>query len=194
MTPAGRRAGNPDTRTEILEAARDEFGESGYRRATIRGIARRASVDPALIHHYFGTKDELFAASIALPFAPGDLMDGVFEGGRDGAGRRLARAFFTIWETEQARASLLGVLRTAISGDERATAAFREFLLEALRDHLAAHIDGDDARLRAVTVASHLVGMAITRYVVRLEPVASASIDDLVDLVAPRLQSYLDQA
>ena len=188
----GRRAGNPDTRAEILDAAREVFGESGFDRATIRDIAARAGVDPALVHHYFGTKGNLFAASIELPVSPGEALSASLTDDSGAAGERLAALFFSIWETEEARSSLLGILRTAIAGEERGVAAFREFLVDEIRGRIAPRIAHEDAELRALAVASHLVGMAVVRYVVRVEPLASAPVDDLVALVAPRLQSYLD--
>lgn len=191
MSRSGRRAGSPDTKSEILTAAREVFGESGYDRSTVREIASRAGVDPALIHHYFGSKEDLFAASISLPFNPAEIVGQVLEEDLAAAGPKLARVFFTVWENEEPRASLLGVLRTAIGGDERGINAFREFLLEGLKRRIAPLIGEPDAELRALAIASHLVGIAIVRYVVRMEPMASAEVDEIIELVGPRLQSYL---
>lgn len=191
MSRPGRRAGRPDTKSEILSAAREVFGESGYDRSTVRQIASRAGVDPALIHHYFGSKEDLFAASISLPFNPADVVGQVLEEDLAAAGPKLARVFFTVWENEEPRASLLGVLRTAMGGDERGIKAFREFLLEGLKGRIAPLIGEPDAELRALAIASHLVGIAIVRYVVRMEPMASAEVDEIIELVGPRLQSYL---
>lgn len=189
----GRRSGSPDTRSEILEAAKGVFAEVGYDRATIRAIAAAAGVDPALIHHYFGNKEQLFAASIALPLPPAEMIRAVFaEAAPDQVGRRLAEMFFSVWEQPEARESLLGILRSAMGGEDRAVTAFRQFLTAALLDHIAPLIEADDARLRALLMASQLVGVAMTRYVVGLEPIASARIDEIADLVAPRIQSYLD--
>lgn len=189
----GRRSGSPDTRSEILEAAKGVFAEVGYDRATIRAIAAAAGVDPALIHHYFGNKEQLFAASIALPLPPAEMIRAVFaEAAPDQVGRRLAEMFFSVWEQPEARESLLGILRSAMGGEDRAVTAFRQFLTAALLDHIAPLIEADDARLRALLMASQLVGVAMTRYVVGLEPIASARIDEIVDLVALRIQSYLD--
>lgn len=188
----GRRSGSPDTRSEILEAAKRVFGEMGYDRATIRGIATEAAVDPSLIYHYFETKDELFAASIDLPIPPTETLRKVFEEGHDDLGRRLAETFFLVWEQEAARASLLGILRSAMGGEDQAVVAFRQFLTTAVLDQIAPQIAGEDARLRALLMASHLVGIAMTRYVMRLEPITSASVTEIVDLVAPRIQSYVD--
>jgi len=188
----GRRSGSPDTRAEILGAARGVFAEVGYDRATIRAIAGEAGVDPALIYHYFHTKDELFAASIDLPIPPTEALRSIFSSGDGEVGRRLAETFFLIWEQEGARGSLLGILRSAMGGEDQAVAAFRQFLTSAILDQIAPMISGDDARLRALLMASQLVGVAITRYVMRLEPIASVPVDAIIDLVAPRIQSYVE--
>lgn len=194
MTPKqpGRRPGAPDTRAEILQAARVVFAEKGYDRATVRAIASAAHVDPAMIHHYFGTKDQLFAASIDLPLAATDRVLAVLAESPADLGRRLAESFFAVWEQEEARTTLLGILRSAIGGEDRAVQAFRQFLTSVLVEQIAPKIRGDDARLRALLMASQLVGVAMTRYVMRLEPIASASIEEILELVAPRVQSYVD--
>lgn len=190
----GRRPGAPDTRAEILEAARAVFAENGFDRATVRAIAGEAGVDPALIHHYFGTKDQLFAASIDIPAQATERVLDVLSGSRDDLGRHLAETFFAVWEQKEARTALLGILRSAMGGEDQAVVAFRQFLTSALMEQIAPKIRGDDARLRALLMASHLVGVAMTRYVMKLEPIASAPIDEIVDLVAPRVQSYVDGA
>lgn len=193
-TQPGRRPGAPDTRAEILEAARAVFAENGYNRATVRAIAREAGVDPAMIHHYFGTKDQLFAASIDIPPpATETILAAVAEGPED-LGRRLAETFFTVWEQEEARTTLLGILRAAIGGEDQAVTAFRQFLTSVLMEQIAPKIRGDNPRLRALLMASQLVGVAITRYVMRLEPIATAPIEEIIDLVSPRIQSYVDGA
>ena len=192
MRGPGRRTGSPDTRGEILHAARHVFSDMGYDRATIRAIATRAGVDPALIYHYFDTKDDLFAASIDLPIPPTETLRSVFESDGQDIGRRLAETFFLVWEQDQARASLLGILRSAMGGEDRAVTAFRQFLTSALLEQIAPMIGGEDARLKALLMASQLVGVAMTRYVMRLEPIASAPVDQIIDLVAPRIQSYAE--
>jgi AcrR family transcriptional regulator len=189
----GRRTGSPDTRAEILDAARRVFSEVGFDRATVRGIAADAGVDPALIHHYFGTKDELFTASINLPMPVAGAVRAVFAEGGEQMGRRLAETFFSIWEQEEGRTALLGILRSGLGGEDRALGAFREFLTSAVLDQIAPQIAGKRAPLRAILMASQLVGVALTRYVVKLEPVASAPIEEIIELVAPRLQSYVDE-
>lgn len=189
----GRRSGSPDTRSEILEAAKSVFAEVGYDRATMRAIAATAAVDPSLIHHYFGNKEQLFAASIDLPLPASEVIRTVFaQAAPDEVGRHLAETFFAVWEQAEARESLLGILRTAMGGEDQAVTAFRQFLTSAVLDQIAPLVHRDDARLRALLMASHLVGVAMTRYVVRLEPIASAPIDQIVDLIGPRIQSYID--
>jgi AcrR family transcriptional regulator len=193
MSPrrAGRRTGSPDTRSEILEAAKRVFADTGYDRATIRAIAAEADVDPSLIHHYFGTKDALFAASIDIQIPPTEHLRAVFAEGSGGIGRGLAETFFMVWEQEEARNSLLGILRSAMGGDDRAAEAFRQFLTTALLEQIAPLLPGDRPRLRALLMASHLVGIAMTRYVMRLEPIASAPVEEIIDLVSPRIESYV---
>lgn len=190
---SGRRSGSPDTRSEILEAAKRIFGEMGYDRATIRSIAGEADVDPSLIYHYFGTKDELFAISIDIPIPPTETLRGLFEGDSGDIGRRLAETFFLIWEEDQARASLLGILRSAMGGEDQAVTAFRQFLTTAVLEQISPLIPGDDSKLRALLMASQLVGIAMTRYVMRFEPIASAPVEVIVELVSPRIQSYVDE-
>lgn len=189
---AGRRPGAPDTRAEILEAARSVFAENGYNRATIRAIAAEAGVDPAMIHHFFGTKEELFVATVDLPTSFLGNVRERLAAGSDDLGERLATFFFSVWEDETTRGSMLGILRAAIGGEDRAADTFREFLTTALIDQIAPQIDGDNPRLRALLMASHLVGIAMTRYVVGLEPIASADVDAIIALVAPRVQSYVN--
>ncbi|HEX6286615.1 MAG TPA: TetR family transcriptional regulator [Acidimicrobiia bacterium] len=188
----GRRPGAPDTRAEILEAARSVFAERGFDRATIRAIAANAGVDPAMIHHYFGTKDQLFTASIDIPAAATERVLDLLAQDPDDLGRHLAETFFGVWENEEPRTALLGILRSAMGGEDRAVLAFRQFLTSVLTAQLAPKIRGEGARLRALLMASQLVGVAMTRYVMRLEPIASAPIAEVIDLVAPRLQSYVD--
>lgn len=188
----GRRTGSPDTRSEILDAAKRVFGKVGYDRATIRGIATEAGVDPSLIYHYFGTKDGLFAASIDIPIPAAEALRSVFAADREDLGRRLAETFFFVWEQEAARASLLGILRSAMGGEHQAADAFRQFLTTSVLEQISPLIGGENPRLRALLMASQLVGVAMTRYVMRLEPIASVPVEDIVELVAPRIQSYAE--
>lgn len=189
MARTGRRSGSSDTRGGILEAARSEFAEVGYQGATIRGIAAAAGVDPALVHHYFGNKEELFAAAIHFPMAPAQATAMILDGGIDNAGENLARLFVSVWESPESRAPLLAMLRGAFTTQQGAD-SLREFFETALLARVAPEIPGPDAGLRVGLVASHLIGMAVLRYVVGFEVLRQATAEELVEMITPRLQSY----
>lgn len=188
--PRGRRKGSPDTRAEILDAARIEFTRAGYGSATIRSIAQRASVDPALVMHYFESKQGLFVAAIDVPVNPADILAGVFADGAP-VGRRLIATMLTIWDSSANRNALVAVLRSA-TADGPIHDQVLEFLEVAILDSLEAQLDGDDARLRATLAGSQLVGLLTGRYLLELEPIASASVDDLADRVGPVIDAYLE--
>ena len=191
MTPrTGRRPGATSTRDDILDAARTTFGEVGYERATIRGIAAAAGVDPALIHHYFGSKEELFIAALELPINPADAIRAVLAEGVDGAGERMVRFFLSVWDAPDNQPALMSMLRAALTNDQ-AFAAFREFAGRAIIGAVAETLPGPEAALRASLIGAHMMGIAVLRYVGRIEPLASATVEDVVALVGPRIQSYL---
>lgn len=191
MARTGRRSGDQDTRETILDAARTAFAESGYR-ATIRQIASAADVDPALVLHYFGNKDALYAASIRMPVEPSALRAAISAGRRDEVGTRLATFFFAVWENSELREPFLAILRGAISGHDPGLVAFRGFISSTMVPIVADQIDGDQPRLKAELAVAQLVGIAVLRYVVELEPIASTPLDDVVGIVAPRIQTYFD--
>ncbi len=191
MVRRGRRPGDADTRATILAAARATFSERGYDNATIRAIAEAADVDPSLVHHYFGPKADLYAAAIAVPISPTAMTEGIMSAGIDQAGSRVARTFFTVWENPAARSPLLAMIRGAMTGNDAGVDAFRQFLRGALLSTIASEMDGPDRDVRVELAASHLVGVAMLRYVIELEPLASAPIDEVIALISPRLQSYL---
>ena len=186
----GRRPGESGTREAILAAARESFAHGGFRGTTIRGVARAAQVDPALVHHFFGTKDGLFVAAMELPFDPSAVLPAVLGDDLEGAGERLARTFLTVWDGAPQQAPMLNLLRSALE-HEAAAQMLREFLTSVVLGALAERMDGPDVELRAALVASHMVGLALTRYSLRLEPVAGAHVDALVRLVGPAVQRYL---
>ena len=185
----GRPADGGDRRALILAAAREEFAGKGYAAASVRGIARQAAVDPALVHHYFGTKEQVFVAAMELPIAPADLVRQILDGPRDRLGERLVRTFLGLWASPDFRAPMLGMLRSAMTGEQGA-AMLREFVGSALLGRIAAEVGPVDP-LRLQAAAAQMVGVVILRHVVRIEPMASAAEDDLVALVAPAVQRYL---
>lgn len=191
MSPrTGRRAGNSGARDAILEAARTSFTANGYDGATIRDVARRARVDPALVHHYFGTKRQLFAAAVDLPVDPRPVIAGIVAGDRDTVGVRLARTFLSVWDAETNRSPMVALIRSATSNEQAAT-MLREFITREIFGNVTAGLEVPQPQLRASLAASQMMGVALLRYVLRVEPLASLPGDRLADMIGPTLQRYL---
>ncbi|MFE2449299.1 TetR/AcrR family transcriptional regulator [Streptomyces melanosporofaciens] len=183
----------PGARDRILAAARNEFAERGYDKTSIRGIAKSAEVDPALVHHYFGTKEQVFEAAIELILAPAMGTPDAVHGSREGAGERMARYMFGFWENPVSRLPMLAVMRSALTNDA-AAAVLRGMIERRLLLRMAGELDVPDPEFRAQLAAGHLMGIALLRYVIRMEPMASAEIDDIVAMVGPTLQRYLTES
>jgi AcrR family transcriptional regulator len=190
MARTGRRPGVSGTREAILDAARRAFAEHGYQHATIRMVADLAGVDPALVHHYFRYKQDLFIAAVQLPVNPVEQLSAVLAQDPDQAGRRMVEVFLSIWDHAADRSPLLALVRSAV-GDERAAAMLREFITEEVLGQIAHRLGGPDARLRATLIGSQIIGLAMARYIVRVEPLASAPPDRLAAAIGPTLQRYL---
>ncbi|NLE23273.1 MAG: TetR/AcrR family transcriptional regulator [Actinobacteria bacterium] len=188
----GRRAGETATRADILSAARGSFAERGYDRATIRGIAGRAGVDPALVIHYFGSKEALFVEALELPQRPGDVVSGGLAAGREHLGATIVRAFLETWDAPATQAQLTAMLRSALTNDT-AMDMVRRLLLREVFGPVTRALGVPDAQLRADLVGTQLLGLAMLRYVARIEPVASAPVDRLVRALGPTLQRYLTE-
>jgi AcrR family transcriptional regulator len=190
MARTGRRPGVSGTREAILGAARRAFAEHGYQHATIRGVADLAGVDPALVHHYFGTKQELFVAAVQLPVNPVEQLMAVLDEDPGQAGRRMVETFLSVWDHAATQNPLLALIRSAV-GDEHAAAMLREFITEEVLGQIAHRLGSADARLRASLVGSQIIGLAMARYIVKVEPLASAPPTQVVAAVGPTLQRYL---
>ncbi len=184
----GRRAGGEDTRAALLAAARAVFAEQGYQGATVRGIAARADVDAAMVNHWFGGKQGLFTATLALPFDPAELIDQVVHGSPDTMAERLVRGFVTMWDTHEGR---FATLMLSVASQELAATAMAEFLSGTVLRVVTDVTGGDQAQLRAGLCGSQMVGLGVIRYVLKLEPIASADVETLVATVGPTLQRYL---
>lgn len=176
----------------MLEAARAEFAAHGYEKASMRGIARAADVNAALLHHYFGSKDQLFLAALDFPVDPQVVAPLILAGDRAEVGERLARFVVSLWAQPEVRDRLLAVLRTVTSSEEVA-ALVRGFVVRELVGRVAEGLRLPDAELRVEFALAQILGLALARYVVRVEPVASAGADELVALLAPTLQLYLGE-
>ena len=188
----GRRPGGPDTRGEILTAARASFAERGFDRTTIRGVAADARVDPALVHHYFGNKEDLFLAALEVPIDPRTLIPEVFAPGLDGVGERMVRTFLGAWDRPENNQALVAFIRTAFVADETADLLRNGIEAVVLRAVIPQLRPAGDAEVRATLVASQMAGLIMTRYVLRIEPLASLPAEDVVSWVAPNLQRYVD--
>ena len=186
----GRRPGGGDSRADILAAARASFAERGYDATSLRGVARAASVDPALVHRFFGSKPALFAASMDLPEDPGALLRGLLADGLDGVGERIVLTFVGVWDSQPAQERLVALLRAGIAGAESAD-VLRGFLTDAVLGPLATATGRADGPLRASLAASQLVGLAVARYLLRLDPLASTPPAEVARALGPTLQRYL---
>ncbi len=187
----GRRPGNPDTRGAVLAAARRRFAQDGYENATIRAIAAEAAVDPALIHHYFGTKPALFRAAAAFPADARALRELLAEGTtRTERVTALARFFFRVWEDEEDRAQLSSILRSAMTHED-AAALLRTFVSRELLGPIAETLQVEDPHVRLPLAAAQMVGIAMLRYIVRIEPLASTPTEELVARLVPVLEFHL---
>ncbi len=192
-TPRGRRPRGADTRGAIVDAARAAFAADGYDATSLRGIARAAGVDAALVHHYFDGKAALFAEVMDLRVDPTVVVARVLEGEPQTVGERMVRGFLGVWDDPENTTRLVGVLRAAMSHDHAAR-QLREFLAAEVFGRVAAAYcpQGDPTLpLRAAVAAAQMVGVALMRYAVAHPVVASASPDELAALLGPTLQSYL---
>jgi AcrR family transcriptional regulator len=185
----GRRPGAPDTRATILDAARTAFAEKGFSGTTIRAVAAAAGVDAALVHHYFGSKDELFLAAMELPIDPRQVIGPAMAAGADGAGERLLRAFLSMWDDPEVSPALIGVVRSALQpgGERLITEGFVPVVLLPAGEALGL----DRPEVRMPLVISQAAGIILTRYLVRLEPIASMSAEQVIATYAPVIQHYL---
>ncbi|MGZ0150607.1 TetR/AcrR family transcriptional regulator [Kribbella sp. WER1] len=186
----GRRPGGPDTRGEILDAAREAFADKGFAATSMRSVARRAGVDAALVHHYFDSKGELFIEALALPVDPRQIAARIVDGPDDEIGRRIATAFLGVWESPDGQQRMKALFRSVLSSDEAAR-MMREGITQMIIEPVSAMLAVPDARLRVGLVATQLVGTAVVRYLVGLEPVASVDVETLIDRLAPVLQQHL---
>jgi AcrR family transcriptional regulator len=190
-TPArrGRCPGAPDTRAAILEAARGQFAAAGFSGTTIRAVAAEAGVDAALVHHYFGTKDDLFVAALELPVDPRVVLAPAIEHGPDGAGERMLRVFLSVWDDPTHRLPLLGLVRGLLepSGQK----LVRDGFLDVVVGPIGAALGIDEPERRMPLVASQVFGLIIVRYLLEVEPLASMPPDQVVAIYAPTIQRYL---
>jgi AcrR family transcriptional regulator len=187
----GRRPGNPDTREAILKASREAFAERGYDAASIRQIATGAGVDPALVHHYFGNKEQLFLESVQVPFDPREVVPLILGGERDAIGERMIRTFLMVWDSPRG-ATAVALLRSAVT-NEWSARMLREFVVTQVLRRAVKELglESPDGPLRASLVASQILGLATARYILKVEPLASATPDQVAAAIGPTIQRYI---
>jgi AcrR family transcriptional regulator len=186
----GRRHGEPVSRDAVLQAAKRRFAAEGYEKTTLRAIANKAHVDPSMVLYLFGSKAELFRESLRLIIDP-DLLVAAMSEGDDDIGTRLVRTYLRIWEHPDTAASMVAMLASATSNSD-AHDAFRAFMQTYVLTAVSGALGGgEQARLRAMLAATNLVGTAILRYVMQVDPLATLPADDVVTLIAPSVNRYL---
>jgi AcrR family transcriptional regulator len=187
----GRRPGPTETREKILACARRMFAEKGYDGASVRGIAREAGVDPALVHHFFGSKQGVFVEAMRFPLDPDEILSRVAAArSRGELGVAMAETFLDVWEDPARRAPVLALLRSAMTNEQVATMV-RQFVSAAL---LAPATETFGiAPIRIEAAVGQLFGVSVLRYVIGVEPIASATRQELVELLAPTLQRHFDE-
>lgn len=184
------RGGASDARERIIAGAIEEFAERGYDGATIRAIAGRAGVDPALVHHYFGSKADLFGAAIDTPIRPDVAVASMLEGPLDELGERIVRFVLESWGTPEVHKRGVLLLRAGL-GNRMMTPVLSGFLARELLGRIAKALGTPDAELRASLAASQIAGLIIARYILKFPALVEAPVDDLVRSIAPNVQRYL---
>lgn len=187
---AGRRAGDSHTRQAILATAREQFARHGYTGVSVRAIAAAAGVDPALVRHFYGSKDELFAATLEFPPEMAQRLIQALGGDRDQLGERLVGAYLSLWEDPATAEPLLTIVSSALTSSRAAEQLRAIFSAQALRPFITA-LGGQQPEIRAGLAGAHLLGIAIARYAVHIEPLASMTREELIAASAPVVQRFL---
>lgn len=186
----GRPPGASDTRDRILDVARDLFARNGIDKTSIRSIAASAGVDAALVHHYFGTKQQLFAAAIRAPINPMDVIGPLREVPVEQLGSVLPTILLPIWDSEMGK-GFIATLRSLMAGSE--VGLIRSFLQDVITAEIGPRVDDPpgSGRTRVQYVASQLLGVVMARYILQLEPFASLPVEQIAATIGPNLQRYL---
>lgn len=187
--PRGRRPAGENTRAALLDAAKVMFAERGFDGATVRNIAQRAGVDAAMVNHWFGGKDGLFVAALDIPVDFTEILARILDGDPEQTAERILRTFLSVWDVTGGGA--LAALVRSVAGHEQAARLMREFLGRVVIGRIVTAVAPDQLELRAALCSTQMVGIAMVRYVIRLEPLASAEHNTVVAAIAPNLQRYL---
>ena len=188
----GRRVGSSNTRDAILAAAKKSFATDGFAATTIRKIAKDAGVDPALVMQFYGSKDVLFGASLAVSAEALSSMADAFEGPVDGMGVRVTRAFLRLWEQQDGDAEALMAMQRAAMSSELAASLLRDFVQYRLVEVVSPKLhERPDAALRAGLASAMLVGVIVGRNIVRIPVIADVDQETVIELVGTSIQAVL---
>lgn len=190
--PRGRRPGNTDTRREIREAALAMFYRHGYEKVSLRSVAREAGVDPALIHHYFDSKSDLFAEAVLdvnLP-DPKEMVSRALAGDRATIGERVVAEVLQIWETPEVKTRLIAMLRASVNGSDMQR-PFSQFLAAEYFVKIATHLGHPDAKQRGALAFSLIVGLTTARDLLDSPNLAAMSQRQLIAAAGAAMQAYL---
>jgi len=191
MTPGGRRPGHADTRGEIVEAAKRVFAAKGYDGASLRAVAREAGVDPALVHHYFDGKADLFVAAMALPFDPRSVAEHTAGSPPASVGALIIEGFLTMWDRAEGTGSSFAACVAGMAASPSVADAMREFVAERVRGNTPVKEGDDDSPTRHALVSSQLMGLAFTRYIMRVPPISTATPEEIGRRAGPTLDRYI---
>jgi AcrR family transcriptional regulator len=186
----GRPAGVSDTRERILTSARELFARNGIDKTSIRAVAAAAGVDPALVHHYYGTKQQLFAAAIHIPIDPMEIIGPLRETPVEEIGYKLPRLLLPLWDSEMGK-GFIATIRSLLAGSD--VSLIRSFLQEVITVEVGSRVDDPPGSgpIRVQFVASQLVGIVMARYILELDPFKSLPVEQIAETVGPNLQRYL---
>lgn len=202
MSPGGRRPGNLDTRNDIIEAAKRVFAANGYEKASLRAVARDAGVDASLVHHYFDGKAGLFVAAMSLPFDPRQVStESQVAAGHDATGdalhvnargARIVEGFLGMWDRAEGSGSSFAACAGAMAASPAVADAMREFVTERIWNVQTAGStdDQETSQRRASMVSSQLMGLAFTRYILRVPPVSTDTPAQIAEWAGPTLDRY----
>lgn len=179
-----------DLTRQVLDAARAAYAKRGYVETTVKGVAAAAGVAPDVVRRYYANREALFAAAMRLPVDPATSIAQLLAPGIDGLGERMVRVTLRMLDDPETREQLVEMVRMG-SGASKATASMREFFESTVIDRVVAFLGVPDARMRASLAMSYLLGVATSRYVLRIEPLASATEDEIVAMVGPAVQAAL---
>ncbi|HWF15401.1 MAG TPA: TetR family transcriptional regulator [Acidimicrobiales bacterium] len=193
MSAVGRRPGNADTRGEIIEAAKRVFAAKGYDGTSLRAVARDAGVDPALVHHYFNGKASLFVAAMAIPFDPREVKE--HAAGPEYSGARTIEGFLSMWDRAEGTGSSFASCVAAMATSTQVADSIREFVNERVWSQRVPKEGEGEAvtRQRTAMVSSQLMGLAFTRYILRVPPMSTATPRQIGHWVGPTLDRYVKE-